>query len=209
LAMFVDAGYAHLLTALAAGNLYVTPAIIDPNVTPPFDSQPPAEFARGTFYFQERQGHPLSAVRFYRRTAFYLDVNRAWKPVVLSIEDLNQQEVLSSPGTWHEAQAKNPSHRIAKIGRGEAECATVAVSRGWTLWSDDAAIVHLLAALHPGHPVERISHLVMRAAREGLLSCQEAADLYNDAFKATLGLWTSLTLICEHGQVVIRQERRA
>ncbi len=84
------------------------------------------------------------------------------------------------------------------------ESAAVAVARGWTLWSDDAAIVNLLAALYPDHPVERISDLVMRAAQEGLLPCQEAADLYNDMFKRMLGLWTMRTLICDNGQVLIR-----
>lgn len=52
LAMFVDAGYAHLLTALAGGNLFITPAIIEPAVIPPFDSPPSAEFAQGAFFFQ-------------------------------------------------------------------------------------------------------------------------------------------------------------
>jgi len=44
----------------------------------------------------------------------------------------------------------------------------------------------------------------MRAAQEGLLPCQEAANLYNDAFKGMLGLWTTHTLICDNGQVLIR-----
>lgn len=80
----------------------------------------------------------------------------------------------------------------------------MAIARGWTLWSDDAAIVYLLSVRYPDHPIERVSDLVMRAAREGWLGCQEAADLYNDIFKGTLGMWTSLTLVCRNGQVVIR-----
>ena len=84
LAMFVDSGHASLLAALAAGNLFVSPAIIDPAAMPPYDSQPSAEFAQGTFLFQQRQGHPLADVRFNRRMAFYLEVNRVWKSVVLS-----------------------------------------------------------------------------------------------------------------------------
>lgn len=80
----------------------------------------------------------------------------------------------------------------------------MAVIRGWTLWSDDTAIVDLLAALHPGQPVERISDLLAWAVREGLVGCQDAADLYNNVFKGTLGLWTTRALACEQGQVVVR-----
>ena len=47
-----------LLPALAADRLFVTPAVIDPAETPLFPAQPTAEFARGTFYLQERQGNP-------------------------------------------------------------------------------------------------------------------------------------------------------
>lgn len=207
LAMFVDSGHTDILAALAAGNLFVSPAIIDSDVMPPFDSQPSAEFARGTFLFQDRQGNPLADVNYNRRMAFYLEVNRAWKPVALSLAELQRQESFSSPTIWEEARSTAPSRRIARIGRGEAECAAVAVSRGWTLWSDDAAIINLLAVLHPGHPVERISDLLIRAAREGLLSRPEAADLYNDVFKGTLGLWSTLRLVCENGGIVIRLGR--
>jgi hypothetical protein len=204
LAMFVDAGYAHLLTALAGGNLFITPSIIEPAVTPPFDSPPSAEFAQGAFFFQEQQGHPLATVRFNRRTAFYLDIHRLWEPIELSIKELVLQEVLTRSNSEHDVQARGSSRRSVKIGRGEAECAAVAIARGWTLWSDDAAIVNLLSVRYPGHPVERISDLVIRAAQDGLLGCQEAADLYNDIFKATLGLWTRLTLVCRNGRVVVR-----
>ena len=98
----------------------------------------------------------------------------------------------------------DPAFRFKRVCAGEAEAAAVAVARGWTLWSDDAAIANVLAALHPGHPVERISNLLVRAAREELLPCQDAADLYNDVFTGVLGLWTNLTLSCENDTVVIR-----
>ena len=53
----------------------------------------------------------------------------------------------------------------------------------------------------PGHPIERISDLLVRA---GLVSCQDATDLYNNILKGTLGLWTTLTLRCENNQLVVR-----
>jgi hypothetical protein len=204
LAMFVDAGHAALLPALAAGRLFVTPSVIDPDEMPPFLTQPAAEFARGAFYFQERQGDPLAAVRLYRRTAFYLDAGTAWTPATLSIEELHQVEVLTAPAARAAAAALDPARRIKRVDRGEAECASVAITRGWTLWSDDAAIINLLASLHPGHPVERISDLVVRAAREGLLGCQEAAQLYNDLFVWQLGLYSKILLRCHDNQVLVR-----
>lgn len=204
LGMFVDAGYTQLLTDLAAGNLIITPAIINPAETPPYASHPMAEFAAGTFLFQQRLGNPLDEVRFSRRAAYYLDINLGWNPAALSIEEIKQQEMLSSGAIWEDSRVSHSGRRNARIGRGEAECAAVAISRGLTLWSDDAAIVSLLAVLHPDHPVERISDLVIRAAREEHLSCQEAADLYNDIFKQRLGLWSNLTLVCRNGQVTIR-----
>jgi hypothetical protein len=203
LAMFVDADQASLLPALAANRLFITSSIIDPAETPPFLAQPTAEFARGAFYFQERQGDPLAAVRLHRRTAFYLDVNTAWTPATLSTEELHQAERLATPATWAAAEARDPTRRIKRLGRGEAECAAVAITRGWTLWTDDTAILDLLALLHPTQPVERISDLVIRAAREGWLGCQEAADLYNDVFRDTLRLWTTYTLVCRNNRVIV------
>ena len=204
LAMFVDADHAALLATLASGRLFVTPSVIDPDETPPFSAQPTAEFARGAFSFQERLGDPLTAVRLHRRTAFYLDVDTRWMPVTLSAEELQQAERFAPPATWSAAEAMEPTRRIKRVGRGEAECAAVAITRGWTLWSDDAAIIDLLAVLHPEQPVERISDLLVRAAREGLLGYCEAATLYNEVFRDTLGLWTTRTLDCGDDEVVVR-----
>nr|MBA2596703.1 hypothetical protein [Chloroflexia bacterium] len=118
--------------------------------------------------------------------------------------ELNQVEVLTAPAIWAAAEARDPARRIKRISRGEAECAAVAIARGWTLWSDDAAILDLLAVLHPAQSVELISDLLVRAAQAGLLGCQEAADLYNAVFRDTLGLWTTRTLDCERGAVIVR-----
>jgi len=205
LAMFVDAGHAALLAALAADRLFVTPSVIDPEEAPPFSAQPTAEFARGAFYFQERQGNPLAAVRLHRRTAFYLDLDTAWTPATLSVEELHQTELFAAPTTWAAAEARDPVRRIKRVSRGEAECAAVVVKRGWTFWTDDTAILDLLAVLHPAQPVERISDLLIRTVQEGLLGCQEAADLYNHVFKDALKLWTTYSLVCDGGKVIVLQ----
>jgi hypothetical protein len=204
LAMFVDADHPALLATLASGRLFVTPSVIDPDEAPPFPAQPTAEFARGAFYFQERLGDPLASVRLHRRTAFYLDINTRWVPATPSAGELQQAELFTKPATWSAAEAMDPTRRIKRVGRGEAECAAVAIARGWTLWSDDAAIIDLLAVPHPEQPVERISNLLVRAAREGLLGCHEAAVLYNKVFRDKLRLWTTWTLNYDEGEVVVR-----
>ena len=204
LAMFVDTGRASLLSDLAGGRLYVTPSVVDPDETAPFARQPVAEFAKGIFAAQRDLSRLVHARRIERRAAFYRMVGTARRPVRLSYGELVRGRYFASPAARIDARRANPARRVTRISAGEAESAAVAVTRGWTLWSDDTAIVNLLAALHPGHPVERISHLLVRAVREGLLPCQEAADLYNQAFKRTLGLSTVLTLTCENGELVIR-----
>lgn len=206
LAMFVDAGRAPLLSALAGGSLYVTPSVIDPAEVPPFVRQPVAEFAKGIFVAQRDLSYSLHATRVQYRTAFYQSVDTAWHPVILSRSELQQTRFLTSPAARLAARQTDPTLKVRRIGAGEAESAAVAVNRGWTLWSDDAAIVNVLATLHPGHPVERISDLIIRAAAEELIGCNEAASLYNDVFRDTLGLWTTRTLVCLDGRVIIRED---
>jgi hypothetical protein len=88
LAMFVDAGRADLLAALAGGSLFVSPTILDPAETPPFSQQPIAEFAMGTFYLQQRLGQSVDAVRHHRRVAFYSAKGTLWQPVMLLADEL-------------------------------------------------------------------------------------------------------------------------
>lgn len=204
LAMFVDADQTPLLSALAGGQVFVPPTIIDPYDVPPFARQPTAEFAKGAFYLQQRLAHPVDAVRFQRRMAFYLDTGTAWQPVVLSLQELQRVDELLDPTLWQRATGGTRSRRVNRVARGEAECAAVALARGWTLRSDDAAIIDLLAALSPRHPVERISDLLARAVHEGLLGCREGVDLYNRVFKGMLGLWTTRTLHCQNDQIVVQ-----
>ena len=203
LAMFVDANRVSLLSALAGGSVYVTPSVIDPTEVPPFTRQPVAEFARGVFAAQRDLAQPLHATRVQRRTAFYRAVGATWSPVSLSGTELRQARYFVSPAARATARLADPTLRVKRISAGEAEAAAVALVRGWTLWSDDSSIINLLAALHPGQPVERMSDLVVSGADEGLLACQEAADLYNELFVGQLGLYSKIVLRCQDDQVVL------
>lgn len=204
LAMFVDAGRAELLSEVGAGQVFVPPSILDPQETPPFVQQPTAEFARGAFSLQQRMGLPFEEVRLSRRMAFYLDQGKVWQPVLLSVDELRETDNLLNPATWALASVADASVRVKRIDRGEAECAAVAIARNGTLWTDDAAIVALLSSLYPDQPVERISDLLVRGVEERLISCSDAAMLYNVEFKDHFSLWTTLTLGCDDERLVRR-----
>jgi hypothetical protein len=204
LAMFVDANRLPLLTALAGGSVFVTPSIVDPNEVPPFLRQPISEFAKGVHYFQQRLGRPLDATRLARRMAFYQGIGAAWQPVQLSPTELSQAQYLASPVARLAAQNANPAVSIKRVDRGEAECAAVAIARGWRLWTDDAAIISLVSTLYPGHPIERVSDLLARAVQQGFVPCSDAIDLYNRIFKGELRLWSRLSAACEQNALVFR-----
>lgn len=200
--MFVDTGHTSLLSALAGGSLFVTPTVLEANEIPPFTQQPSSEFSRGIFHAAERQSGLHYARRVQRRTAFLTSETPIWRPAQLSITELRQAHYFTTPLARDHAKQVDPSARIRRISQGEAECAAVAVTRGWVLWTDDNAIVNLIGALFPGHPVERISDMLIRAVHEGLIACQDAADLYNNVFKDSLSLWSSLSARCCNGQLV-------
>lgn len=202
LAMFVDAGQFDVLVALAGGRLYATPTVADVDEIPPYATEPVAEFARGLFRSQG-EASALHINRVTRRTDFFQAAGELWSPVALTVAELLDAQRLVHPATRAAARAIHPAFKFKRVGVGEAEAAAVALARGWTLWSDDAAIVGLMAALHPDHAVERIGRLLMRAVHDGLLNCEDAAHLYNATFKQELGLWTSLTLRCHHGRLIV------
>lgn len=196
LGRFVDADAVALLLALAGGTVFVTPSIIAPQETPPFVQQPVAEFAKGIFAAQRDLSRSLYATRVQRRMAFYQAVGAAWVPVDLSYEELQHAQFFVSGGL-QQARALDPTIKSRRVDAGEAECAAVAIMRGWTLWTDDSAMINVLAVLHPGHPVERISDLLVRGVKQGLLTCQDAATLYNDIFVKQLGLYSKVSIHCQ------------
>ncbi len=200
LAMLVDAGQSTLLADLARGRLFVTPGILDPHETPPFDQPPVSEFAKGLYEAQQNLGNPLLARRAQRRTAYYGRAAAAsWQPVTLSAAELQLAQELTEKTARDTARAIDPLFRARRLDPGEAECAAVAIMRGWTLWSDDHAIVTLVRTLYPTCTVERLCGLLVRAVSEGLIVCEAAETLYNTTFRRELRLWTTLTLQCERG----------
>ncbi|MDI3340149.1 MAG: hypothetical protein QJR03_06410 [Sphaerobacter sp.] len=199
LAMFVDAGHAPLLVALASGGLYITPTILDPSECPPYAAQPVSEFAKGIYRAQPNPTDPIHAQRVQHRTAFIQAIHGSWQPVRLSQRQLTLAHYLQSRQARDDARARDPGVRVKRIDPGEAECAAVALMRGWELWTDDGGIISLLQVRYPQCQVVRTCAPLMRAVARGLIPCADAAHLYNDIFTAQLGLRTQLSLYC-HGE---------
>lgn len=205
LAMFVDADYATLLLSLAAGSVYLTPSIVDSHEHPPFVDPPVSEFSKGLYEAQQDLGDPFMARRAQRRTAFYAaQAVGLWYPVDLSETELGLAGMLTSREIRDAARQMDPTFKTLRIDPGEAECAAVAIERGWTLWSDDHAIVTLVRTLYPQCRVERLCGLLVRAVDEGLIDCAEAQYLYNHVFKGELNLWSKLSLDCVDQMAICR-----
>jgi predicted nucleic acid-binding protein len=124
--------------------------------------------------------------------------------VDLSQGELQLAAYFASKQAREEAQhvmtAQGQVFSAKKVDFGEAECAAVAVARGWRLLSDDSGIVGLMKALHPQLPVQRSCGLLVQAVQSKLLSCKDAADLYNEVFKKRWHLFTKLEFRCRGGK---------
>lgn len=204
LAMFVDAGQAALLPALAGRSVHVSPSILDPDEPPPYAETPVAEFAQGIHRLQGlASASPVHARRLAARTNFFLDQPALWTPEPPTLEELNYAQYLASKEARAHAKTRNPQLRMGRADPGEAECAALAVMRpGWGLWSDDSGIVALVRTLHPACTVERTCALVARAVNEGLLTFTQGHELYEHIFKGDLGLHSSVSLSWRDGRAV-------
>jgi hypothetical protein len=200
---FVDAGQAQLL-ATVAGPLYVTPSVLDPLEHPPFKTPPNAEFARGLHNASLDLADALKADRARNRTLFFHAEGTLWQAVELSPQELQLAAYFTSRQAREDAQrvmtAQGQVFSAKKVDLGEAECAAVAVTRGWRLLSDDSGIVGLMKAFHPQLPVQRSCGLLVQAVQSKLLSCKDAADLYNEVFKKRWHLFTKLEFRCRGGK---------
>ena len=203
LAMFVDANHVALLLALAGGSVYVPPSVLDPTEMPPYTHLPISEFAKGLYEAQQDLSQPLLAARAQYRSGFYQNQPVGWwRPVALSSAEFQLAHYLTTRSARDEARRRSAALRTKRIAVGEAECAAVAIERGWTLWSDDNSIVELVRTLYPQCHIERLCGLLVRAVDEGLIECDAACDLYNQVFKGQLNLWTRLVMRCEAGRAI-------
>ncbi|GAA5504208.1 hypothetical protein Dxin01_03977 [Deinococcus xinjiangensis] len=198
LVMFVDSGMAALLPALAGGRVYVSPSILDAAETAE-GCEPISEFMKGLSRFR-RLDDDLSRLRLERRQDFLGQSAALWQPATPTLAELQLAHELTKRETRARAKAQNTALRIARVDPGEAEAAALAITRGWTFWSDDNGIVPLIRTLYPAVTLERTCALVARAVNERLLSWVEGHQLFEGTFKGQLDLHTTARLVWEAGE---------
>jgi len=185
--MFVDSGNSALLSALAGGEIYLSPSILDASEWPFGGNKPTSEFLRGMARFSELKD-PLSRLRYERRELYLQHPSGLWLRADPDLSELKLADTLASREERQRAKAKDSSLKVAKIDLGEAECAALALNRGWQFWSDDSGMVPLLRTLYPAVQVERTCALVARCINDGLLTFAQGHDLYEVIFKGQLEL---------------------
>ena len=72
---------------------------------------------------------------------------------------------------------------------GEAACVSVAVARGLVLATDDGDALKALHAIAADHPYERIRKLLIRAAKNTMVSTERANAIHREM--RTVGFWDS------------------
>lgn len=198
LVMFVDSGMAALLPALARGRVFVSPSILDATETAN-SCDPVSEFMKGLARFT-RLDDVLSRGRLEYRQAFLHSPAEQWEAVTPTLEELRLANELTKKETRERARLLHPELRLARVDPGGAEAAAIAISRGWTLWTDDNGTLPLIRTLYPEVTIERTCALVARAINEGLLNWVEGYALFETTFKGQLDLHTVATLVWEQGE---------
>lgn len=148
---------------------------------------------------------PLSMSRLpkyssYRITAplvqsFALASGTLWRPVDLNGSESSLAAHLGSKEIRTEEQQGRPrtSRRKTELGPAEAEAAAVAISRAWTFLTDDRAAVELLGRLYPEVRTQGTCALLVQAAKRGIVTCSDAAALFNRRIVDRLHFWAFRT----------------
>ena len=190
---FVHSDSAHLLGRLLGGPVHLAPTVLDPEETllPDFPHAEcssrflkPLSMSRLPKYSSHRTVAPLVQ-------AFALAAGNLWQPVELNGEESALASRLGSRGTRTDGRRgrSQTARQRAELAAPEAEAAAVAVSRGWTLLTDDGASVELLGRLHPEVPAHGTCDLLLHGASKGMVTCEEAADLFNRRIVDGLRFW--------------------
>ncbi len=181
LSNFVFPGQAHLLQRLVGGPVFISPAVLDPAETllTDFQHHPPrCEFFKTLYEISGQAGERYaSAAPFIH--SFAGSAGTQWASVDLSLEELELATAFSERSIWSGISGIPSKYTKKGLGAGEAEACAVAVTRGWSLLIDDQAAVELLAGLGHDIPCLRTCMLLTHAVQTELISCADAADLFN------------------------------
>jgi len=184
LSNFIHTGQAHLLNGLISDYIYLPPTVLDEReaiyVTAFREREARSEFLKPIYK------PTLKADSLYQEAAphiekFTSNIHRHWEPIELTVEELALANHVSSRAIRKKVRKACPDIKgRVELGPGEAECVAVAASRKWTLLVDDQAAVNLVRCLYPSVVIIRTCELLAYAAKESYLTCENAANLFND-----------------------------
>lgn len=190
---FVHSGSAHLLDDLLADPIHLSPTVLDVRETllAGFPRVPPSsEFLKPLYMssLPEHQEHKEIAPFIQ---SFALSAGDLWEPVEPGRKELALAAHLSSKGIRDQVRGAclEITRPRIELDAGEAEAAAIAISHRWTFLTDDQASTELLRCLYPGVPVMRTCPLLVHAAEQGYVSCEEAVDRFNHRIVDELGFW--------------------
>lgn len=180
LSNFVFLGRAHLLQKLIGRPVFISPAVLDPAESLTDVVQRPArsEFLK-PLYEISGQADARYAGAAPHIKSFANAVGSLWSAVDLTIDELQLAADLKNRSIWSGLSGLPSKYTKKGLGAGEAEACAIAAKRGWTLLIDDQAAVELMTALGYEIPCIRTCMLLTHAVAIGLISCLDAADLFN------------------------------
>ncbi len=190
---FVHSASVYVLDQLLKKPVQLSPTVLNVEETllPDFPRTEPASEFLKPLYMAGLPGHSE-----YKKIApfiqsFALSAGGLWEPVEPSRDELILAARLRSKTIRTEVRrvCPNISRRKVELDPGEAEAAAIAIRRGWTFLTEDQASAELLGCLYPTVPVRRTCTLLIHAAEQGLLTCEEAAALFNKRIVDQLGFW--------------------
>lgn len=182
LSNFVHAGASDLLALVTGEPLRLGPTVLDPDeATRALDAgvRLASELLRPVERITQGAAN-TSHLSMPHLETFVQARGGLWLPVELTAEELALAERLRSPELVAEAKNRCGLRGRLRLDAGEAEAAAIAIRRGWALLTDDRAAIEVLACLHPEIQTHRSCALAGRAAQMGLVSCREAARLFNE-----------------------------
>lgn len=186
--LFVDKGA--LLLDLLGRPIYVPRVVYDPDEDPGVPDAAMSEMTR-SIMVQGRWAADSSRTGAERQIASrnvsqLSGLAQMVQSGDLVIVDLTPDEQTTFAG-FVDPEPQKAQGRVLPLGRGEAACVTLALTREWVFASDDSDGIATLKAINPKHPHERIRRLLVRAANTGMCSEDEANEIHREMMR--LGFW--------------------
>jgi hypothetical protein len=187
---FLLVGRADLLLRLLGTPLRLPRVVFDPDEpkgTPPLAM---SELSRAIDYYERRSRDPsrtdderVAAAQAQRRLAL---VRESHARGDVEVVDMTEPERTVFAALTDSAQVEGFGLSFP-LDPGEAACVAIALTRAWTIVTDDDDALTAVRSRHATHPYERIRRLLVRAARSGFITEAEANAIHTEM--TNLGFW--------------------